>query len=145
MSSVAILQATLSQQATQNLSGRKDDGASRLERASKERQEKKADIEQRQERAQELMKELEEAQDTSAWDDFCNFFTGGDNGVGEIGDQASTNQAEIERITNELKVLKAETSDILSDIKAANDAADKTYRACDEMLRGERKVIAESR
>ncbi len=144
MASVASLQAQISMMSMENLSGSKEDGRGKLAHASEKRQEMRDEVQQRKDRAMELMVEAAEAQDTEWYEDVWNFFTGGDNGAGEIADQMGTNQAELERVQNELKVLKAETDGVLENIKEANAQTENAYRASEEMLQSFNRNIKQA-
>ncbi len=134
MASVMALQAQLSMMSMENLSGTKETGRTKLAAATKERQEMRAEIQERKARAAELQNELADAADQNFLESAWNWLTGGDGGVGEIGDQAAANAAEMERVQSELKVLKAETGDVLNQIKDANAQTESAYRASEEML-----------
>jgi hypothetical protein len=134
MPSISSLQAQLSVMAMDNLTGAKLDGRTKLATASKERQEMRAEIQERKEQAGALQAELADAADQNFFEAAWNWLSGGDGGVGELGDQAASNAAELERIQSELKVLKAETGDVLNGIKDANGQAESAYRASEEML-----------
>jgi hypothetical protein len=140
MASIAVINATIAQNATEDSSGSKADGKRDLGRASKDRGELKAEMARRQKEAAELQEKYYETQDKDFWDDVCGFLFGDDNGAGDVMEAQGVNAAELERATNELKLLKAETSDVLDELQTADTQLDDSRAVIDEIQAGEDKA-----
>jgi septal ring factor EnvC (AmiA/AmiB activator) len=140
MTGIGRVQAQLSVMATESAAGDKKEGRVELEAQSKERTNMRAEIQKREAAMAKLQEELANESHSSTWDDICNFFTGGDNGVAETGHALAVNAAEMERAQNELKIAKAKSQDALDHIKKADDTVEKTYSAIDEMQKGQEKI-----
>lgn len=146
MTSIASTQALLSNLALQDASVAKDEGRGDLKEVKKERTELRAEIAQRKEKAAELEEDLVEAQDSmSGFGGFVKGLFGGDGGAGKVGDQMGENAAELERAQNQIKVMKAETNDLLQDINSEQEKVTETYQAIEEMLREDGKTSQHSR
>lgn len=134
MISTARIHAQLSMSATENLSGKESDGKRDLAKASDQRQELRADLERRAERASELAEEMKDAGDTSFWEDVGNFFTGNDP-VGKVAERQAENEAHMERQQHELEIVKAEANDIMAELEKAQGDLHGTQSNLQEILK----------
>lgn len=139
MISTARIHAQLSMSATEDLSGRESDGKRDLARASSQKQELRDNIKERTQRAIELESEMEEAGDTSFWQDVGDFFTGRDR-EGEVAVKQHENQAHVERGQNELEIVKAEAKDIMAELKDAQGDMQGTHGALQEILQDDQQT-----
>lgn len=140
MASITTINAQLAANAQEGSSGSKEDGRRDLGRASKDRAELRAEVERRQAEAAELQEKYYQTQDKDTWDDICGFLFGSDNGAGEVLEAQGVNSAELERASNELKLLKAETADVLDQLKQADGQVDDTRAVIEEIQAGDDKV-----
>lgn len=134
MISTARIHAQLSMSATENASGNESDGKRDLAKATDKRSELRADLEARASRAADLAVELEDAGDTSFWEDVGNFFTGS-NPVGEVSEKQAENEANMERQQHELEIVKAESNDILAELEKSQGDLQGTHNALEEILK----------
>ncbi|MCA9552655.1 MAG: hypothetical protein KC933_21660 [Myxococcales bacterium] len=139
MISTARIQAQFAMAATENASGKEDDGKRDLAKASTDRTELRADIEQAAKRAAELEEELADAGDAGFWEKVGSFFTGRDK-VGEVTEKQADNQADLERQQHELELVKAEAGDILSELEKAQGELQGTQGAAQEILRDDERT-----
>jgi chromosome segregation ATPase len=139
MMSTARIQAQFAMAATENLSGKESDGKRDLGKATTERAELRVKIEERAERAAELEEDLQDAGDTSFWEDVGDFFTGRDR-VGEVTEKQADNQAHLEMQQHELELVKAEANDILSELEKAQADLQGSQGAVQEMLKGDERT-----
>lgn len=140
MASITTINAQLAANSTEESSGSKADGKRDLGRASADRTELRAEMSRRHKEAAELQEKYLETQDKDFWDGVCSFLFGDDNGAGDVMEAQGVNSAELERAANELKLLKAETTDVLDQLTQADTQLDDTRGVIDEIQAGEDKA-----
>lgn len=146
MTHMAAVQAVVGYAAAESASTQQEVGTTEVRNTNSERKRLQQEIRNREAEVSKLQKELEQASDMDGWDHFCNFFTGGDNGVGELKDKLGTNSAEMKKAMNELKLAEAQIEQDLAKLEQAQQELsgniDSRQRTYDESSQVQKEALA---
>jgi peptidoglycan hydrolase CwlO-like protein len=132
--SITYVQSVAAMSAAESAQGKMESGADKVQNGEQKRKELQRTIKDKQEEVERLSAELKDASDTNAFESFCNWIVGSDNGVGDLQDAMQTAAAEMKKAQNEVMAEQVKIEMMLQELQSAQSELgqrtvdrDKTY------------------